>query len=75
MDLGLSFNFYLRVASGWVLGYANAAVLLLSLVALLIRWRRRVLCASVAVLSWIVVTSSAVCAIAYLSEAAQALFS
>lgn len=63
--------FYFAV--GWIFGYANSTILVVSLAALLIRRRRRVLSASVAVLSWIVLTTGTVCALAYFAECAFAL--
>ncbi|MHA3774875.1 hypothetical protein ACXR0O_25425 [Verrucomicrobiota bacterium sgz303538] len=53
---------------GAVLGYTAAAVLLLSLSALIIRHRRRSLVASISTLSWVIVASGILCGVAYGSE-------
>lgn len=55
-------------AVGVVQGYVTAAIVPISLAALFIRSRRRVLVASVSTLSWIVVVTGAVIGLAYLAE-------
>lgn len=55
-------------AIGCILGYTAAAILLLSVAALVIRHRRRALIASISTLSWIVVVTGAACGLAYVAE-------
>ncbi|MEA3212262.1 MAG: hypothetical protein QOE70_5319 [Chthoniobacter sp.] len=66
-------SFYFGV--GWLFGYANSTILVVSLAALLIRRRRRVLTASVSVLSRIVLATGTLCAVAYFAEIVFALSS
>jgi len=69
-----SATFVIFFGLAFVEGYTLAAILLLSVAAILIRKRRRTLMASVSTLSWIVVVTGVGSGLAYVSEPLIAWF-